>query len=147
MSAPNVVPFVVTNRTGNDIASVVCRWFVVSLPRATVTGCSPKAKAASRVALLDWRNGVRTFSATFCKRTSQSYFIGALAAAPGSAVMLRASPARLLQATLVVNGLRGPVHPFLNIFSIAQSNLHLSWVGQMPVLRKHPPFEASLVRV
>ena len=88
MSAPNVVPFVVTNRTGNDIASVVCRWFVVSLPRATVTGCSPKAKAASRVALLDWRNGVRTFSATFCKRTSQSYFIGALAAAPGSVAML-----------------------------------------------------------
>jgi len=46
------VPFVVTNRTENEIAPVVCRWLVGLLPRATVTGCSPKAKAASRMASL-----------------------------------------------------------------------------------------------
>jgi hypothetical protein len=52
VSAPNGVPFVVTNRTENEIAPVVCRWLVGLLPRATVTGCSPKAKAASRMASL-----------------------------------------------------------------------------------------------
>ena len=34
VSAPNVVPFVVTSRTEYEIAPVVCRWFVSSLPRA-----------------------------------------------------------------------------------------------------------------
>ena len=52
VSAPNVVPFVVTNRKENAIAPVVCRWLAGSLPRATVTGCSLKAKAAFRVAAL-----------------------------------------------------------------------------------------------
>jgi len=36
VSAPNVVPFVITNRTEYEIAPVVCRWFVRSLPRATL---------------------------------------------------------------------------------------------------------------
>jgi hypothetical protein len=92
MSAPLAVPLGVTNRAGNEIAPVVCRSFVGSSPRAMVTGCSPTAKAATRVALLVWRNGVRTFVAAPRDRTSQSCFIGALAAAPGSMAMLRASP-------------------------------------------------------
>jgi hypothetical protein len=73
---------------------------VGSLPRAAITGCLPKIKAASRVAFMVWRNGVRTFVAELPGRTSQSYLIGALAAAPG----------RFL----------------FEYVSIAQSNFHLS---------------------
>jgi hypothetical protein len=104
VSAPNVVPLVVTNRIGNEIAPAVCRLLDDSLPRVTVTGCPPKTKAAFRVALLDWRNGVRTFTATFCKRTSQSYFIGALAAAPGSTATLCASPPVSLKPLWLLTG-------------------------------------------
>ena len=103
VSAPNVVPLVVTNRIGNEIAPVVCRLLDDSLPRATVTGRSPIPKMASRVALQDCRNGIRTLVAAPRGRTSQSCLLGALAAAPGSVTMRRASPVRLL----------------LNIFSIA----------------------------
>ena len=77
----------------NEIAPVVCWWLVGSLPRVTVTGCSPTAKAAFRVALLVWRKGVRTFVAAPRGRTSLACLLGALAAAPGSMAMLRASPA------------------------------------------------------
>jgi hypothetical protein len=60
-------------------------------------------KTAIDLAFMVWRNGVRTFVAALRGRTSQSCSLGALAAAPGSVTMRRASPVRLL----------------LNIFSIA----------------------------
>jgi len=127
VSAPNVVPFVVTNRTGNEIASVVCGWFVSSLPRTTVTGCSPKAEAAFRVALLVLRKGVRTFVATPRGRVSQSFFIGALAAAPGSVAMRRASPAAFLSCEFVVLWhVALPLHFLLNAHVVVRSNLRLS---------------------
>ena len=127
VSAPNVVPLVVTNRTGNEIAPVVCRWLVGSLPRATVTGCSPKANAASRMASLVWRRGVRTFVAAPRGQTSRSFFIGALAAAPGSVAMLRASPAVFPSREL--HGFERvalPLHFLLNAHAVVLSNLRLS---------------------
>jgi hypothetical protein len=48
VSTPNVVPLIVTNRQENEIAPVVCRSFIGPLPRATLTGYSPKAKSAFR---------------------------------------------------------------------------------------------------
>ncbi len=45
------------------------------------------------MASLVWRKGVRTFVAAPRGRTLLSFFIGALAAAPGSMVMRRASVA------------------------------------------------------
>ena len=110
----------------NEIAPVVCRSFVSSLPRATVTGCLRKAKAASRVALLVWRNGVRTFVAIPRGRMSLSFFIGALAAAPGSIMMRRASPAVL--PSHEQHGFERvalPLHFLLNAHAIARSNLRL----------------------
>ncbi len=111
----------------NEIAPVVCRLLVGSLPRATVTGFSPKAKAAFRMASLVWRNGVRTFAAASCKRTSQSYLLGALAAAPGSVAMLRASSAGFPCGEL--HGFERvalPLHFSLNAHAVVLSNLRLS---------------------
>ena len=111
----------------NVTAPVVCRWLVGSLPRATVTGCSPKAKAASRMASLVRREGVRTFVAAPRGRTSQSYLLGALAAAPGSVAMLRASPAGFPSREF-----RGswcvalPFYFLMNAHAAVLSKLHLS---------------------
>jgi len=105
----------------------MCRWLVGSLPRATVTGCSPKAKTAFRVASLVWRKGVRTFVAAPRGLTSLSYFIGALAAAPGSVAMRRASP-----AGFPAREFRGlwrvalPFHFLMNAHATVLSNLRLS---------------------
>jgi hypothetical protein len=127
VSAPNAVPLVVTNRARNEIAPVVCRWLVGSLPRATVTGCPPKAKAAFSVASLVWRNDIRTFVAVPRGRTSQSCLLGALAAAPGSMAMLRASP-----AVFPSREFRGlwcvalPFHFLMNAHAVVLSNLRLS---------------------
>jgi hypothetical protein len=126
VSAPNVVPFVVTNRTEYEIAPVMCRWFVRSLPRATVTDCPPKAKAAFSVASLVWRKGVRTFVAAPRDQTSLSCFIGALAAAPGSMAMRRASPAGFPSCEF--SGLWRvalPLHFLLNAHAGGLSNLCL----------------------
>jgi hypothetical protein len=127
VSGPNVVPFVVTNRTGkrNRAGRVpVVGWFVAACHGA---GCSPKAKAASRMALLVWRKGVRTFVAAPRGRTSQSCLLGALAAAPGSVAMLRASPAGFPSREL--HGFERvvlPLHFLLNAPAVVRSNLRLS---------------------
>jgi len=79
------------------------------------------------MASLVWRKGVRTFVAAPRGRASQSFFIGALAAAPGSVAMLRASPAGFPSREF-----RGswrvalPFHFLMNAHAVVLSNLHLS---------------------
>ena len=95
MSAPGVVPFAVTNRTGkrNRAGRVpVVRPFIAAYH---VAGCWLSEKTASMVALLACRGGVRTFGAACGCRASLACFIGTLAAVPGSVAMLGASPARV----------------------------------------------------
>ena len=104
----------------------MCGWFVSSLPRATVRGYPPKAEAAFRVALLVWRKGVRTFVATPRGRVSQSFFMGALAAAPGSVAMRRALPAAFPSREL--HGFERvalPLHFLLNAHAVVRSNPRL----------------------
>jgi len=88
VSAPNVVPFAVTNRTEkrNRAGGVrVVRSFIAAYH---VASCWPSAKTASMVASLACRSGVRTFVAVCGWRTSRACLLGALAAAPGSVAML-----------------------------------------------------------
>jgi len=79
------------------------------------------------VASLVWRKGVRTFVAAAARSTSQSFFIGALAAAPGSVAMRRASPAGFPSREL--HGFERvvlPLHFLLNAPAVVRSNLRLS---------------------
>jgi hypothetical protein len=72
----------------NEIAPDVCRWFVRSSPRAVSRVGGRREKAASMVASLACRGGVRTFGAACDWRMSRACLLGALAAAPGSVAML-----------------------------------------------------------
>jgi hypothetical protein len=127
VSAPNVVPFVVTNRTGKRNRAG-CVPVVRSLIAACrVAGYSPTAKTASMVALLVWRKGVRTFVAASRGQTSQSCLLGALAAAPGSVAMRRAPPAVFLSCEFCGWWrVALPLHFLLNAPAVVLSNLRLS---------------------
>jgi hypothetical protein len=93
VSAPNVVPFVVTNRTGKRNRAGRLPVIRPFLAACYVMGLRSFVKTASRSGLLVCRNGVRTFAAALCGQTSLACFVGALAAAPGSGGDARASPA------------------------------------------------------
>ena len=89
VSAPGVVPFVVTNRTGkrNRAGRVpVVRPFIAA---CHVAGWWSPKKTAFRNGLLVCRGGIRTFAAAgVAGERSRACLLGALAAAPGSVAML-----------------------------------------------------------
>jgi hypothetical protein len=87
VSAPNVVPFVVTNRTGKRNRAGRLPVIRPFLAACYVMGLRSFVKTASRSGLLVCRNGVRTFAAALRGQTSLACFVGALAAAPGSVAM------------------------------------------------------------
>jgi len=88
VSAPNVVPFVVTNRTGKRNRAGRLPVIRPFLAACYVMGLRSFVKTASRSGLLVCRNGVRTFAAALRGQTSLACSLGALAAAPGSVAML-----------------------------------------------------------
>ena len=88
VSAPNVVPFAVTNRTEKRNRAGCVRVVRSFIAAYHVAGCWPSAKTASRVAMLACRDGVRTFAAACGCQASLSCFVGTLAAVPGSVAML-----------------------------------------------------------
>lgn len=65
MSAPNVVPFVVTNRTEKRNRAGRLPVIRPFLAACYVMGLRSFVKTASRSGLLVCRNGVRTFAAAF----------------------------------------------------------------------------------
>jgi hypothetical protein len=79
------------------------------------------------MASLVWWKGVRTFVAAPRGRTSQSCLLGALAAAPGSVAMLRASPAVFPSRELYgLWRVALPLHFSMNAHAAVLSNLRLS---------------------
>ena len=99
--------------------------------------------------LLDWIAGLSERRPNLCRRVVPAgvavLLLGALAAAPGSVAMLRASPVCFSRPGLLVVVLFGRAFLFsLNAPAVARSNLYLFRSGHLPVLRKLPSFEASI---
>jgi hypothetical protein len=74
VSAPNVVPFVVTNRTGKRNRAGRLPVIRPFLAACYVMGLRSFVKTASRSGLLVCRNGVRTFAAALRGQTSLACF-------------------------------------------------------------------------